>query len=85
MCIFGLNGNICMRNSSSEPCKQKYFKDTNDEEESREEHNYVEFKYVIKCKIMMMKLVSVSTDGTPAMFGSKVSWLIIISKQSEEK
>lgn len=57
-----------MLDSSSEPCEQKDFEDTNNEEESREEHNYIEFKYIIKCKIMMMKLVSISTDGTPAMF-----------------
>lgn len=75
----------CMWGSSTEPCKQTYFEDTNNEEESREEDNYVEFKYVIKCKIMMMKLVSITTDGTPAMFGSKVSWLIITNKHSEKK
>lgn len=67
-----------------EPCKQKYFKDINNEEESRQEHNYVEFKYFIKWKIMMMKVVSISTDRTPAMSGTKVSWLIIISQQSEK-
>lgn len=67
-----------MQNSSSEQCKQKYFEDTNNEEDSREEHNYAECKYFIKWKIMMMKLVSLSRDRTAAMFGSKVSWPIII-------
>lgn len=85
MCSIGLNGNICMQNSSSGLRKQKYFEDKNNEEESREEHNNVEFKYFIKWKIMMMKLFSLSTDRTPAMFGSIVSWLIIINKQSEKK
>lgn len=74
-----------MWNSSSEPCKQRYFEDTNNEEQSREECNYVEFKFVIKGKIMMMKLVSITTDGKTAMFGSKVSWLIVINKHLEEK
>lgn len=73
-----------MWDSSSEPCKQRYFEDTNNEEESRED-NYIDFKCVIKYKIMMMKLVSVTTDGTTAMFGSKVSWLIIIKKHPQEK
>lgn len=85
MCIIGLKGKIFVWDSSSETCKQRYFKDTNYEEQSREEYNYVEFKFVIKRKIMMMKLVSITTDGIPAMFGSKVSWLIITNKHSEDK
>lgn len=50
-----------------------------------EEDNYVEFKYIIKCKIIMVKLFSITTDGTPTMSESKALWLIIINKNTEEK
>lgn len=51
----------------------------------KQETNYALFKYIIKCKIMMVKLVSITTDRTPVVFGSKTSCLIISSKHSEEK
>lgn len=65
--------------------EQRYFNDKNNENKTSEEDNYVEIKYIIKCKIIMVKLFSITTDGTPAMSESKASWLIIINKNTEEK